>query len=290
VERAIADRYGIDPQCVTVGAGSSDLIHRVLPLLLQRASRVFVFDPTYSEYRHVCTDIVGCRVEHGRSLNDLNGDYDLIVVVNPNNPTGEVLTEREITTAAHHLAEHGRIWVDEAYLPYVTRSQSMRSRASTDSRFVVCQSLSKSLALSGLRAAFMVSDSKLADIVRCAMPPWLLSTPAALAVTTALGERDYYESRYSETAELRVRLAQQLAALSGVRVCEGAANWVTLWVEDAAALIAYCKRNRVLLRDGQGMFASPPAGFVRVAVRSEAENARCLVAIRDSVAHRVQVL
>jgi histidinol-phosphate/aromatic aminotransferase/cobyric acid decarboxylase-like protein len=285
VEASIAEAYGIPSDCVTVGAGSSDLIYRGLIRMLDRTSRVFLIDPTYSEYRHVCSNVVRCSVDHGDSLASASGEYDLIVVVNPNNPTGVLLPLTEIAGAASCLTHTGKVWVDEAYLPYVRGGESAKSLAARDERFIVCQSLSKSLALSGLRAAFMVSTPSTSTILRQTAPPWLLSTAASLAVVAALEDDRYYQARYEETYALRTHLAVELRSLKGTTVAEGAANWVTVESPlSAESLIASCKGEGVLVRDGRGMFMSPPERFVRIAVRSQHENARTVQAVSRALA------
>jgi len=283
LERSLATRDGVDPRCVAAGGGSSDLIFRCLASWLSPSSRVFLLDPTYSEYRHVCEQVVGCSVECAQDFSAIGDRYDMIVVVNPNNPTGALLTRPQIEGLTEFLRPGGVVWIDEAYLPYVSEGQSMKKLAARDKRFVVCQSLSKSLALSGLRAAYLVAHEDVCRAVRRATPPWVISMPATLAVHAALTEEGYYTSRYAETRELRRRTAAQLASLEVGRVTESAANWVSFESGvSSAEVIDRCRKSGVLVRDGVGMFLSPPAGFIRVAVRSQVENERSVEAVRGA--------
>ena len=95
-------RPALPDDSVAVGAGSSDLIFRAFRHWLTPASRVLLMDPSYGEYAHVMERVIGCRVDRLRlrrdgRLADRPGPagrgrrgpaYDLVVLVNPNNPTG----------------------------------------------------------------------------------------------------------------------------------------------------------------------------------------------------------
>ena len=105
------------------GAGSSDLIFLALRHWLTAASRVLILDPTYGEYAHVLERVVGCRVERlplrraeqyrldpGRLELSLAGEYDLVVLVNPNNPSGQHVPREELEEALRKApAGHARL-------------------------------------------------------------------------------------------------------------------------------------------------------------------------------------
>jgi hypothetical protein len=107
---AIATARDLDPAAILPGAGSSDLIFRALPRWLSRTSRVVLLDPTYGEYAHVLEKVIGCRVDRLplHRAHDYRPDLDelvelvasgpdLVVLVNPNSPTGQSLTSAQIT-------------------------------------------------------------------------------------------------------------------------------------------------------------------------------------------------
>src|SRR5690606_1357362 len=99
--RVIARQRGVPVACILPGAGSSALIFLALQRWLHAGSRVLLLDPTYGEYQHVLQHVVGCQVERLHLQRDagyaLDGaalvaaatrGFDLIVIVNPNSPTG----------------------------------------------------------------------------------------------------------------------------------------------------------------------------------------------------------
>ena len=275
--RRLASAFGIAEDTVVLGAGSSDLIYRYFTNHLGSQTRVFVLDPTYSEYRHVCESVIGCRMDASLSLGDVGTEHDVVVIVNPNNPSGELFSRGQIEGVLGRMRSDAVLWIDEAYMPFVEGGDSMHGHS--DPRVVVCQSLSKCFALSGLRTAFLSGSAEFVERMKRLTPPWNMSLPAILATDAALIDLGYYSAKYEETRALRWELAEAIRSLGIGSVEEGAANWLVLRTPGAQNLIDHCLKHKVLLRNGEGMFANPPSDFVRIAVRGREENARIIQAL-----------
>ena len=97
----IAQTRGVSRESLLAGAGSSSLIFLALRHWLTQESRALVLDPSYGEYAHVLENVIGCSVDRlvlsradgyqvdiERLERRLRGRHDLVVIVNPNNPTG----------------------------------------------------------------------------------------------------------------------------------------------------------------------------------------------------------
>ena len=311
VVEAIASAWEVPAESVVPGAGSSDLIFRCLPRWVPAGGRVVLLDPTYGEYRHVLEQVVGCTVEGaplqpgtGFTVNlardlppgDLAG-VDLVVLVNPNSPTGQVVPHEEIIAWLDAVPRGTRVWVDETYLPYARslhpgnhasrepdRAPSLASMAAEHEDLVVVTSLSKAWALSGMRAAHLIAHPRVAAQVRALTPPWVLSLPTQLAVIEALGDTHYYAGRWLETHALRTGLAAALEGL-GLQVVPGAvANFLLARVPtgtSARQLVAGAREHGVFLRETTGMGpALDGDAWVRTAVRGPRENARIVQALR----------
>ncbi|MFE9839125.1 aminotransferase class I/II-fold pyridoxal phosphate-dependent enzyme [Streptomyces sp. NPDC005551] len=303
---------GLPAETLTAGSGSSDLIFRAFGRWLTPSSRVLLMDPGYGEYAHVTERVIGCRVDRLRLRREdgwridpvrlaavvADGSYDLVVVVNPNNPTGRHAPAAELAAVIAAAPARTRWWIDEAYLGYVGPAESLASFAARDPRVVVCTSMSKTYALSGVRAAYLVAEPGTAAELRRWTPPWAVSLPAQLAAVAALRDPAYYAGRLQRTHELRARLAAHLAAVdASVTVEESVANFVTLTLPpggpSAAALVAECRPHGVYLRDLSPLSSAYEGRTVRVAVRDTGENARIVDAYRaalDALRTRVGTL
>lgn len=296
---AIAAARSLPVEALAVGAGSSDLIFRAFGRWLTADSRVLLMDPGYGEYAHIAERVIGCHVDRFRLHREDDwridttalaavvdaGDYDLVVVVNPNNPTGRHAPATELREVIAGSPRSTRWWIDEAYLGYVDLDQSLADLAATDSRVVVCTSLSKMFALSGMRAAYLVAEPSVAAELRRWTPPWPVSLPAQLAAVAALAQPDYYRERWQRTHELRAKMAAELAGLDdGLMVDEGVSNFLNIVLPaegpSAAAFVAECRRHDVFLRDLSPMSPQFEGRTVRIAVKDTGENARIVAACR----------
>lgn len=287
---AIAEARGIPSESIVVGAGSSDLVFRALTRWLTPQSSVLLLDPTYGEYQHLLDHVVGCRVD--RFLLDGHDDYqvdlkllgrrivatrpDLVIVVNPNNPTGQHIPRAELEALVDRSPASTRFWIDEAYLDYIGADESLERFAATRANVVVCKSMSKVYALSGARAAYLTTAPAVAAELRRVTPPWVVGLVAQLAAVTALRDPLYYCARYDETHLLRDGLSQGLRDL-GLTVLPGRANSVLCIAGDDAPTVAEIVREararRLFIRDITSMTTQPSGRVFRVAVKDAVSNA-----------------
>lgn len=293
----VARARALPVETLVAGAGSSDLIFRAFGRWLTPESRVLLLDPGYGEYAHVTERVIGCRVDrfrlHRRDGWRIDfarlasvvgaGRYDLVVVVNPNNPTGRHAPASELRALIAAAPAGTRWWIDEAYLGYADLGESLAPLAAVDPRVVVCTSLSKMYALSGVRAAFLVAEPGTAALLRRWTPPWAVSLPAQLAAVAALRDPEHYRSCWRRTHTLRRQLAAGIARVGdGAVIEEGVANFLNITLPhdgpSAAVLVRECRRHDVYLRDLSPLSPQYEGRTVRVAVRDTAENARIVAA------------
>lgn len=297
---AIARARGVPAASIAPGAGSSDLIFRAFRRWLGPRSRVLLPEPTYGEYAHVAERVVGCHVdtmplarEEGFAIDvDRLIDrvrsrrYDLVVLVNPNNPTGGLLDPRAVTKIVDELPPGTRLWIDEAYVDYVAPGASMERFAARHEHVTVCKSMSKVYALSGARVAYAVTAPETARALTEWLPPWGLSLPAQVAAVHALADPDYYRARYDETRRLRRRLARDLAAI-GLEPVASCANFIVVRLPegagDAPSCVARCRERRVLVRDLSNLSDAFGGRVVRVAVKDNERNERIVRALESAL-------
>lgn len=302
--RVVARTRGVPEESLALGAGSSDLIFRAFTRWLTRRSRVLVPDPTYGEYAHVVANVVGASLERfelarrdGFALDPDRlarrvraGRFDLVVLVNPNNPTGAVIPRERLEHFLAALPRRTIAWIDEAYVDYAGPGLSLERAAAASRRVVVCKSLSKGFALSGMRVAYLAGPPPLMSQLRAATPPWCVGLPAQVAAVAALESEAWYAERRARVhrwrASLRRALARELARGS-VEVADSCANWLLLFLPSplrAAELVERCRADGVFLRDAGATSPVLGPGVVRVAVRTPAENLRIVAAVAAAVA------
>lgn len=288
--RAIAEGRSLEPSMILPGAGSSDLIFRALLRWLDRDSRVVLLDPTYGEYAHVVEKVIGCRVERlplGRAngyrvdLEELRtiaaSGPDLVVLVNPNSPTGQFITADEIASVLEMAPPSTRIWVDETYVDYVGESAERLIRDYDN--LIICKSMSKAYALSGARVAYLAAAPHQLEDLRAITPPWVVGLPSQVAAIRALESSAYYSMRWAMTHVLREELAAGVGAL-GWDVVPGCANFVLVHLPvpgpTSAEVVASARKHGLFLRDVSSMGSALGDDVLRIAVKDAATNRRMI--------------
>ena len=296
---AIAEARGVPAECVLPGAGSSDLIFLALCHWLGRDSRVLILDPMYGEYAHVLERVIGCRVDRVRLRREedyeldltrlrsaLEADYDLVVLVNPNSPTGRHVPRAALEECLRRAPATTRVWLDETYVDYVNSRESLERFAAQSPNVIVCKSMSKVYALSGLRVAYLVAAPQNLEQLRALTPPWAVSLPAQVAGVQALGDAAYYAARWADTKNLRAELRRALRLLK-LDVVPGQANFLLAHLPangpDAETFTARCRERGLFLRNAAGMGTGLGDRTVRLAVKDAATQHRMLEIMRAAL-------
>lgn len=191
------DYYGA-PDLLPV-AGSQAAI-QVLPLL-RGHSRVGVIAPGYAEHaqawRRAGHAVDVCPSDR---LFACQSDYDVIVLIHPNNPGGDVFAPSALRDLHARLARRGGwLVVDEAYMD-ATPQDSLCARTGQPG-LVVLRSAGKFFGLAGARAGFVCAWPTLLDAMRMRLGPWTVNGPARYVLRAALGDRAWH-------AQARLRLQQ----------------------------------------------------------------------------------
>lgn len=295
----IAQVRGARPEHILLGGGSSDLIFRAFRAWLTQSSRVLLLDPTYGEYAHVLERVIGCQVDRLTlsaetnfvlSLDRLNevleSGYDLVVLVNPNSPTGQHVPREKLESVLRTAPPRTRIWIDETYVEYVGAGQSLERFAMASPNVIICKSMSKVYALSGLRVAYLCAPAHQLELLRALTPPWVVGLPAQAAAVRALQDPDYYRARYEETHQFREDLQQHLTEL-GWKVFPGCANFLLARLPDdgpdTQQVVDACQSRGLFLRNASSMGQGLSNRAIRIAVKDAETNIRMLQILREAL-------
>lgn len=295
----IAQARGVRPENILPGAGSSDLMFRALRHWLNSDSRVLILDPMYGEYAHILERVIGCMVDRltlRRSENyevnldrlraALRDEYDLVILVNPNSPTGRHIEREMLEAFLKEIPEQTRVWIDETYIEYVGSSESVEHFAAQSENVVVCKSMSKVYALSGARAAYLCGGAHQLESLRAITPPWVIGLPTQLAAVRALQNPVYYAARYATTHFLREELRKGLEAF-GWEIVPGRCSFLLCHLPSsgpqAAELVARCRARGLYLRNATLMGSTFGESAIRIAVKDRDTNQRMLQIITEAL-------
>jgi cobyrinic acid a,c-diamide synthase len=278
--RAIAARHARPVEEVLPTAGGAEaftLVARIRPW-----RRPAVVHPQFTEpeaaLRAAGRDVerVLLRADDGFALHpaDVPGDADLVMVGNPTNPTGTLTC----ATTLASLARPGRVVVvDEAFMDAVPGERESLAAMRLPGVLVV-RSLTKTWAIPGIRAGYVLGDPDLVSELAAQQPPWSVSAPAAAAMVACSTSRAVAEAeeRARETVAARTFLVDGLTGLD-LQV-SGTPETPFVLVRVPVDLRDALRRHGFAVRRGDSFPGLGP-GWVRIAVRDPGTTRGLLSAI-----------
>ena len=243
LEQAACDYYGASQVLPVAG---SQMAIQLLPRL-RRAGKVGVLSPCYAEHAeawrrsgYIVREVLEQEVEF--FLDSL----DVLVVVNPNNPTGLSLTPARLLDWHARLAQRGGwLVIDEAFMDN-TPQLSLASHTHQVG-LIVLRSFGKFFGLAGVRLGFVLAERKLLRLLAEQVGPWAVSGPTRVLGQACLQDTEAHTRQRIRSDEARERLALLLERY-GFKPQGGCALFQWLITEHAPALHEFMARRGILLR------------------------------------------
>ncbi len=278
--RAAGKYWGIEPDKFVFGNGSTELIS-LIPQVWG-VKRAVLLSPCYLEYEAACRraglETIFFDLPEDLRLNpaDLSSvlqDDDLVIIGNPNNPTGYCIDLREFIQS--HPRQ--RFVIDEAFADFCDITLL---RGELPGNLIVIRSMTKFYAMAGLRLGYAVGQ---VQKIREALPPWSVSAPAAAVARYIFQmEPDFAKTSRRETRKLREQLTLELQGL-GFRVFQSSANYLLVKSRDPELPEKLLKHHHIAVRRCSN-YRNLNNHYFRVAVRSTKDNARLISALSGSPA------
>jgi histidinol-phosphate aminotransferase len=293
IRHQLAERHGIEPEQIVMGNGSAELIQAAALVLVDRGGELVTPWPSYPLYpvmaqraggRPVAVDLRGGRADLEAVRAAVTDSTRVVVICNPNDPTGTYVTADEIGTLASSLPEHVHLLVDEAYVEFqdVEPVDSVLRLVDAFPRMLVFRTFSKIWGLSGLRAGYAVGSRASGELLGSIAPALGVNVLTQAGICYALGMDDSaIERRRQMVIEQRRRLLDELHDLP-VDAPETQANFVWLHATElnGAQLAARLEEKRVLVAPGGPLGADD---CVRASIRYAGATGRLLSALREAV-------
>ena len=203
---AAARRYGVGGEAAIVAAPGTQALIQLLPRLQARAN-VAIVGRTYAEHA-LCWRREGHEVSVVPDLAAAQG-ADVVVVVNPDNPTGRLVPADALRTVKATL-----LVVDEAFIDFLPAEASLVGAVPGNA--IVLRSFGKTYGLAGVRLGFAIASPAMAQRLRGALGPWAVSGPAL-----EIGRRALADDAWLTAAARRLATdSERLDALLAAAGCE----------------------------------------------------------------------
>lgn len=282
LKRAIAMKWGRSPSEVIVGGGTEGILYSLFQSIIDEGDEVAYAIPTYPVYRLAAAASGAQRIEVPNDGSEGEAGIDrlieacgprtkALVICNPNNPTGSIMTRTDLTTLANSL--NGRetlLILDEAYADYVEDPKYASGIDLFDQlgNIVMLRTFSKIYGLAALRVGYAIAPKPVVETYLKVRKVFEVNSIAQNAALAALSENAYIQEVREKTLAERERLSFALRDM-GVRVQPTQTNFLVLDMQEARTIYENLLLEGIIVRLGDDL-GYP--GHLRVTVGLPEEN------------------
>lgn len=289
LRRRIADRFETELGRVAVGNGSCELLLAAAEALCEPGAEIVYSWPSFSMYPYLAA-LTGAREirvpldetethDLDAMAAEVTAATQLVVICNPNNPTGTYVPVAAVAAFCERVPEHVTVLLDEAYIEFqaVDDPDASIDLLGRFPNLVVLRTFSKCYGLAGLRVGYGLGSATFRAAVDAVRQPFSVNALAQAAGAEAILHQDDVTTRVTGTIAERLRVEEALHEL-GLRTAETQTNfsWIDLDAREEADVVAALGAEKIAVRAGTPL-GDP--GHLRVNYGTAAENDRFLAAI-----------
>ena len=296
LRQRLADRHEVEPGQVAVANGSCDFLLAAAEALLEPGAEIVYAWPSFSMYPNMAA-ITGAREIQVPLKDDQTHDLEamlaeitaatqIVIVCNPNNPTGTYLPFSQIADFVSRVPGHVQVIIDEAYIEFQVYDDPADSIDLLRSfpNVVLLRTFSKTHSLAGLRIGYALGAPAFKAAVDAVRQPFSVNALAQAAAVEALEHGDAMQRQIETQIAERVRVEAGVAEL-GLTATDSQANfsWISLGekgqeIEDA--VMGTLAEAGIVVRAGK-LLGGP--GWLRVSYGTREENDRFLAALGEAI-------
>jgi histidinol-phosphate aminotransferase len=293
LKKALAKKYSVNADQITLGNGSNELLELVARAFLQPGLEALFSEHAFAVYPIVtqavgATAVVVPALNYGNDLEAMaariSNKTRVIFIANPNNPTGTLLKQPELEKFISALPKYCLCVLDEAYFEFATHNEGIDSIdwLKENPNLIITRTFSKAYGLAGLRIGYGLSSPEIADVLNRVRQPFNNNTLALVAAQAALADKDYLQNTITVNTEGMVDLTSGFKSL-GLEWIPSAGNFVAVDLRRPGQPV-----YEALLR--KGVIVRPIANYglpnhLRISIGTKAENQSFLKALAETLAN-----
>ena len=293
LRNTISEYCNVPAEFILPGNGSSELI----ALLIQERNpkHTLILGPTYSEYSRELSfsgstqEYYHLREEDNFVLNvddlcqTLEGNYDFLIICNPNNPTSSAITREDLQKLLTFCAEKNIfVMIDETYVEFAPDISEITAVTLTKefTNLMVLRGVSKFYAAPGMRLGYGITGNlDFLKKMKEKQVPWSLNSLGALAGELMLQDKDYIHRTRELILSERTRLLQALVEIPTYKTYPAYANFILLKIQKPV-ITSYdvfdaCIRQGLMIRDCSS-FECLDGEYIRFCIMNLEDNTRLL--------------
>ena len=272
------------PENVVIGNGSSEIYDMIFRTFLTPGDEVVQQTPCFGIYKLRCDLLGGKMISVPMEYRDKKMTYDpkgivkavtkktkIIVIANPNNPTGNFMDEKDFI----RIAKLGIPFViDEAYIEYAGFKKSQKQLIRKYKNVIITRTLSKAYGLAGLRFGYLLADREVAMKIAASLLPWNVGTISMWAALTGLQDQKGLAKRVKFNNEQAAFIEKEMSKIPGIIVFPTRANYVLLDAgptgKKGEDVLKFAQKKGLILRGDKPKYGSE--GWFRVTIGTKEEN------------------
>lgn len=254
--------FKVNPDCVTAGNGSDEIISVIMNAFLQKGDKILTLEPDFSMYRFYA-EIAECECVKYQKNDDLDVNIDevikianaekvrIVIFSNPCNPTSRIIRKDDLRKLINSI--NSLVVLDEAYMDFA-EDESLLNEFENYDNLIILKTCSKALGSAALRLGFAVANKTLTNVIRAVKSPYNVNS-----VSQALGEvlfsyPDYIDYCIETVIKSKEELYNSLVDLASKtdkieRIYESHTNFVFLKVKNAKEVFEKMKNCGIIIRN-----------------------------------------
>jgi histidinol-phosphate/aromatic aminotransferase/cobyric acid decarboxylase-like protein len=282
-----AKYFGINQDNIIVGNGAAELINAFMSRV---SGKIGIIRPTFEEYpnRYDASKTVAFVPQNedfsftADDLMNYFGDKDirLLVLINPDNPTGNYVPYADLLRLVRWSAEKSIcLLVDESFVDFASEENTLIDQTvlNENPQLVVMKSISKSYGVPGLRLGVLASsDRELIAAMKKDVSIWNINSFAEFYMQIAEKYKKDYNNARVEFLKERNRFMNALSCIEGLRVYPSEANYFMIELLNGCSSRGAAKyllsQHNLFIKDLSAKIKRDNRQFIRVAVRNSVDN------------------
>lgn len=284
----LSDLFGVSQDRIIIGNGSNELIELIVRTFLTAGEQVIQACPTFLIYEKVVIGAGGelisiplkdFKVNLKKIAEAVASKTKIIVINNPNNPTGSALSKKEVAVFLETIPNDIITVLDEAYIDFVTDRDVANGLdfLTNYPRLILLRTFSKLYGLAGLRIGYGFSSDEVVDYMNRVRQPFNTNSLAQIAALAALDDIEFVSATLNLVKDGLVYLHKQLDEI-GLEYLPTQTNFFMIKVPFGGKKIyELMLKEGVIIRsmDSYGM-----EEYIRINVGLPEENERFIRAIK----------
>tara|TARA_S200000501_G_scaffold331917_1_gene334257 strand:- start:339 stop:1415 length:1077 start_codon:yes stop_codon:yes gene_type:complete len=193
----LANKFKLDPRRIILGSGSDQIFELICKSFLKKDDEVIVPEFSFIIYR-IYSKIYGAKIKYAKeknfriSINNIiskvNKRTKIVFLANPNNPTGTIISKKELLRLRKKLRSNILLVVDDAYFEYVKDKNYLPGMKlfSNSKNVIVTRTFSKIYGLAGLRVGWGYGPKNLIYALNKVKPPFNINRAALFAAAESI--------------------------------------------------------------------------------------------------------